>query len=53
MSKSNLSSLLDIETRSEKNKKKKRKWREIEAIHDQYRLRKELEDMDMFDELAH
>ena len=30
-----------------KTKNKKRKWREIEAIQDRYRLQKELEDMDL------
>jgi hypothetical protein len=42
-----LLSMIDTESRSSKTKSKKRKWREIEAIHDRYRLRKELEDMDM------
>ena len=45
--KSELLSMLDIESRPAKTKNKKRKWREIEAIQDRYRLRKELEDMDM------
>lgn len=49
--KSNLLSMIDMETRSSKTKKKKRKWREIEAIHDQYRLQRELEEMDMLNEL--
>ncbi|MFC3649086.1 DUF3545 family protein [Planctobacterium marinum] len=43
-------SKLDEETRSTKSRKKKRMWREIEAIKDKYKLRKELEDMDMFNE---
>ena len=30
-----------------KTNSKKRKWREIEAIHDKYRLQKELSDMDV------
>ena len=48
MDKSELLSMLDIESRpTAKGKSKKRKWREIEAIHDRYKLRKELEDMDM------
>lgn len=48
MDKSELLSMLDIESRpTAKGKSKKRKWREIEAIHDRYKLQKELEDMDM------
>ena len=47
MDKSDLMQMLDIESRPTKTRSKKRKWREIEAIHDQYKLRKELEDMDM------
>ncbi|MBE1299190.1 MAG: DUF3545 family protein [Alteromonadaceae bacterium] len=39
---------LDTETRSSKGRKKKRMWREIEAVKDKYQLRKELQDMDMF-----
>ena len=42
---------LDNETRPVKTKSKKRKWREIEAIHDRYRLQKELSDMDVSLEL--
>jgi len=34
-----------------KSNGKKRKWREIEAIHDKYRLQKELSDMDVSLEL--
>lgn len=48
MDKSNLIDHSDPETQCSKTKKKKRMWREIEAIKDKYRLRKELEDMDMF-----
>jgi len=48
--KNDLMSKLDEETRSTKSRKKKRMWREIEAIKDKYKLRKELEDMDMFNE---
>ena len=48
MDKSDLMSKIDDETRSTKSRKKKRMWREIEAIKDKYKLRKELEDMDMF-----
>ena len=47
MDKSELMSILDIESRPAKTKNKKRKWREIEAIQDRYRLQKELEDMDL------
>lgn len=50
MDKNDLMSKLDQETRSTKSRKKKRMWREIEAIKDKYKLRKELEDMDMFNE---
>ncbi|MEP4888560.1 MAG: DUF3545 family protein [Aliiglaciecola sp.] len=42
-----LMSMIDTESRPSKTKSKKRKWREIEAIQDRYKLRKELEDMDM------
>ncbi|MBC3767807.1 DUF3545 family protein [Neptunicella marina] len=51
MDNATLISMLDLETRDIKTKKKKRKWREIEAIQDQYRLRKELEEIDMMYEL--
>jgi hypothetical protein len=44
--KSELLSILDIESRPSKTKSKKRKWREIEAIHDRYKLEKELQGMD-------
>lgn len=46
MDKSELMSILDIESRPSKTKSKKRKWREIEAIHDRYKLEKELEALD-------
>lgn len=42
-----LLSMIDSEARPSKTKSRKRKWREIEAIQDRYRLRKELEEMDM------
>ncbi len=42
--------LLDIDLSNRKGKNKKRKWREIEAIQDEYKLRKELEEIDLFDE---
>ncbi len=48
MDKSDLMTKIDTESRSTKSRKKKRMWREIEAIKDRYKLRKELEDMDMF-----
>ncbi|MDT0593449.1 DUF3545 family protein [Glaciecola petra] len=38
---------IDRETRGAKTNSKKRKWREIEAIQENYRLKKELCDMDM------
>ncbi|WP_084407419.1 DUF3545 family protein [Aestuariibacter salexigens] len=47
MDNSDLLSLLDVESRPAKTKSKKRKWREIEAIQDRYKLRKELTDMDL------
>lgn len=43
--------LLEAESASSKTKGKKRKWREIETIKDKFRLRKELQDIDMFGEL--
>ncbi|MCC2618317.1 DUF3545 family protein [Aestuariibacter halophilus] len=47
MNKSELLEMLDLEARPIKNKSKKRKWREIEAIQDRYRLQRELEEMDL------
>lgn len=38
---------VERETRSVKTKSKKRKWREIEAIKERYRLKQELCDMDV------
>ncbi|MFC4700345.1 DUF3545 family protein [Glaciecola siphonariae] len=40
-------SVIDSETRPTKGKPKKRKWREIEAIKEKYRLKQELIDMDV------
>lgn len=40
-------SVIDNETRPTKMKAKKRKWREIEAIKEKYRLKKELSEMDV------
>jgi hypothetical protein len=39
--------VIDHETRPSKGKAKKRKWREIEAIKEKYRLKQELIDMDL------
>ncbi|MCY7296139.1 DUF3545 family protein [Alteromonas sp. a30] len=50
MSKSDVISHLDPDTNTVKSKKKKRMWREIEALKDRYRLRKELQDIDIFNE---
>jgi len=47
MSKSDVVSHLDPDTNTVKSKKKKRMWREIEALKDKYRLRKELQDIDI------
>jgi len=38
---------VDLESRSVKTKSKKRKWREIEAIQERYRLKQELCEMDV------
>jgi hypothetical protein len=47
MDKSELLSVMDEEPRPSKTKSTKQKWREIEAIHDRYRLRQELEELGM------
>ncbi|WP_158972047.1 DUF3545 family protein [Paraglaciecola sp. L3A3] len=47
MNKSELLSTIDSETRNSKSKTSKRKWREIEAIHDRHRLRQELRELGM------
>jgi hypothetical protein len=39
-----LMSIIDTESRPTKLKSKKRKWREIEAIKDKYKLERELSD---------
>jgi hypothetical protein len=46
---------VDVESRTVKTKSKKRKWREIEAIKERYRLKQELCQMDVAweDELEH
>jgi hypothetical protein len=41
---SELMAIIDTESRPVKTKSKKRKWREIEAIQDQYKLERELSD---------
>ena len=41
-----LMSIIDTESRPVKTKSKKRKWREIEAIQDKYKLERELCDLD-------
>jgi hypothetical protein len=47
MDKSDLLSTLDSESKPSKTKNSKRKWREIEAIHDRHRLRQELRELGM------
>ena len=47
MERSDILAVIDNESRPVKTKSKKRKWREIEAIHEQYRLQRELSDMDV------
>ncbi|AGQ02800.1 hypothetical protein I636_14800 [Alteromonas mediterranea UM4b] len=44
--KSDLFAMLDIEASPAKTKSKKRKWREIEALQDRYKLEKELAELD-------
>ena len=44
---SEIMSIIDKESRPVKTKSKKRKWREIEAIQDQYKLERELCDSDL------
>ena len=46
MDKSDLFAMLDIEASPAKTKSKKRKWREIEALQDRYKLEKELAELD-------
>lgn len=52
MDKSDLLSTLDSETKSSKSKVNKRKWREIEAIHDRHQLKQELRELGMSPEDA-
>lgn len=40
-------SVVDHEARSSRSSSKKRKWREIEALKEKYRLEKELASIDM------
>ncbi|QJR80067.1 DUF3545 family protein [Alteromonas pelagimontana] len=46
MDKSDLFAMLDIEATPARTKSKKRKWREIEALQDRFRLEKELAELD-------
>ncbi|MEW9797175.1 DUF3545 family protein [Alteromonas sp. CYL-A6] len=46
MDKSDLFAMLDIEASPAKTKSKKRKWREIEALQDRFKLEKELAELD-------
>lgn len=41
---------LDTDTNQVKAKRKKRLWREIEALKDKYKLRRELQDLDMLND---
>jgi hypothetical protein len=47
MSQSELLSSVEQESRPTKTKNSKRKWREIEAIHDRYKLKQELRELGM------
>ena len=47
MDTSELLNVIDTESRPTKTKTTKRKWREIEAIHDRYKLRQELRELGM------
>lgn len=46
MDKSDLFAMLEVESSTVKTKSKKRKWREIEALKDRYRLERELAELD-------
>ena len=52
MDTSDLFATLNLGDNSPKTKSKKRKWREIEAIKDQYQLEKELAEIDLGFDLA-
>jgi hypothetical protein len=47
MNQSELLSSVNQQSRPTKTKNSKRKWREIEAIHDRYRLKQELRELGM------
>ncbi|WP_158771306.1 DUF3545 family protein [Paraglaciecola sp. L1A13] len=47
MDTSELLTVIDNESRPSKTKTTKRKWREIETIHDHYKLRQELRELGM------
>ncbi|MGB2426354.1 MAG: DUF3545 family protein [Alteromonas sp.] len=47
MNKKDVFAMADSETKTSKQRSKKRKWREIEAIQDRFRLEKELAEFDM------
>ncbi|TDF39390.1 DUF3545 family protein [Alteromonadaceae bacterium M269] len=51
MDKSDLMSSIDTKSNTTKSRSKKLRWREIEEIQDRHRLRKELEDFALFDDL--
>ena len=46
MDKSDLFAMVNIEETPAKTKSKKRKWREIEALQDRFKLEKELAEID-------
>lgn len=46
MDKSDLFAMLEVESSTVKTKSKKRKWREIEALKDRYKLERELAELD-------
>jgi len=50
MDSTDVMSSVEEESRPTKSRKKKRMWREIETFKEKYRLRKELEELDMFNE---
>lgn len=51
MDKSDLMSSIDTKNNTTKTKSKKLRWREIEEIQDRHRLRKELEDFALLDDI--
>ena len=46
MNQNDVFAMADSETRTTKQRSKKRKWREIEAIQDRFKLQKELSEYD-------